>query len=907
MHITARTTLTAFAAALSLAALPACYPDNAHKLGHNLTVHGVVTDLGTGQPLAGVKVTLLSNDNYAPLTTGANGYFQFDDVLQVDNLLVQYQLAGYLTFTLTVNPTLLADGGFSLDGGSFAGFNSADGFDASTALSQVLLQPVSGVVYAGATLAGGAQLALTTLTGTPVYQTTAGTDGAFTFPAVRSGSYLLVVMPWDRDGDMLADTQYFSQGLSVTPNTSSELTHLAINLGDVQKTVVAGSFVSLNHPYPITIAQLQAGVSGILQATGGSIFLTFGAEVDPSLTSFQLVQYEAGGTRFSQPIPLSVTWSHGVTVQLTPGTSLQASDATNVGYQLRIVSLRFADGTAGITAAPNTYGTINFSVQSLPIALANPTPALYLGNQLTATQAATKAVFDANTVWLLDAKNDFVFDTIPNANWSAANPMQLQWPGVPGAVAYHLYMRNTTSPGNSGVGTLDWIEQPNVVIQATDPNQTGTIVATFVSPWSLGLGSSPGVGPWAFGNHIQFAVATQDALGFIAPIDSSKLLDTADTFGGLLNSATFDPASTFPFAATTELGDTFTKTLRLTFSEPMLTANTPTVTSSNARVTVKKVLASAFANGGNPGAALTSATTAFLSLQLGEPGTCTELTVARTATDSIIVLRDASYFAQGATSSVVFLSAAGQFVLEADGISAVDAATNTITLATPLIAGVNLAQGSYACALSGTSTTTVASVSGTTLTVASANLFAVGDAVLFYEPQGAGPPVADFGKVMGVDTAAKTVVLQTAPSTGHTPASLLLPLPPFGAEFVLRNSQSLALLHDVVGSATAQLIFGGPLAGIAVGDKLLIDADGDLKTTADQVQVPVAQVAFAPTGTPAVYSLTVALPATMTLLHNKSKVIFLGDTFQIAGTKDTSGNGPLDPHRDQLTPDGLLY
>ena len=902
MHNTSRP--IALAASLLLAALGGCYPSNPHQLGNTLVVHGVVTDAGTQSPLAGVKVTLLSLDNFPSQTTDAQGYFQFTDVLQQQNLLVQFQLQGYQTVTVAVNPTVLADGGCACDGGvpSFPGFSSGvDGFIANVALVQVLTVPIAGVVYSGPTLAAGAQVALTTLTGTPVQQTKTGSDGSFSFAAVNEGSYELVVLPWDRDNDGLADTQFFQQEVDVTPNTASDLGHLAINLADVQKALVASSFVNLSRAYPITGAQLLAGVSGVLQSASGALFLTFGAEVDPTLTSFELVQLEGGG--FSPPIALNVSWSHGAVATLTPASTLVASDVNSIGYQLRITALRFADGTVAIPASPTAWGTITFSVQTLPQPLANPTPALYLGNQITATDAATKAVVDANTVWLLDANGDFVFDTVQTANWSAGNPIQLQWPSVPGAVRYHLFMRSTTSAGGNQASTLDWREQTNAVLQLPDPGQTQPVIATGVNPWTT-LSGLTSDGPWAFGNHVQFAITSEDALGFTSAIDTTKVLDTADTFGGFITSSTADalglPA---PFTLSTELGNTFTKTLRLVFSEPMLASSQLALVSQGARATIKNVLATAWTNGGAIGSAPNSGATVYLSLQLQTPGTCTEVTLARAAGDTLLPVRDASYFTASASSTYVFLTSAGQLTAQGIGFTAVDTTANQLTLSIPLANGVSLASGSYICSLQGASVGTVAAApTSATITVASAAPFAVGDSVLLFEPQnGSTAPVADFSTIAGVDTQANSVVLSAAPAAGHTTASLLLRMPPFGGEIALRGASPLTLAKDVAGGAGAQLVLNAPASGLAVGDVVLVDADGDLATTDDQAQVKVTQLSFAPTAVPAVYSFSADLPATMTLLHGRSKVIALGDVFSLSGTVDTSGNTTLDPHADQFT------
>jgi hypothetical protein len=346
-------------AAVSLAG---CEPSSAKELGHKLVVHGVVTDSGTGDPLPGVTVTLLSLDDFPSQSTDAHGYFQFTDVLQLQNLLVQFSLSGYRTVTLTVNPSVVADGGVA-DGGiaSFPGFGAnVDGLDASIALSQDLEIPVAGTVYSAGAAAVGAQIALTTSSGVPVYQTKSGAGGSFSFPGVRPATYQLIVLPWDRDADGLSDTQFYSQMLAVSPLSGSDLGHLSIQLVDVEKDLVGSSFVSLSASYPITIAQLVDGVTGVQEGTSNPLFLVFGAEVDQALTSFELVQQTASG--FSADIMLTVAWSHGTTVSLTPAAALSLTTMTSLGYQLRIRSLGFVDGTIAIPAGAASYGTINFTV-----------------------------------------------------------------------------------------------------------------------------------------------------------------------------------------------------------------------------------------------------------------------------------------------------------------------------------------------------------------------------------------------------------------------------------------------------------------------------------------------------------------------------------------------------------------
>ena len=878
------------------------------ELSRHLVVHGVVTDAALASPLAGVKVTLLSVEQARSVTTDPLGYFQFTDVLQVQNVLVQFQKDGYQTVTLPVNPSkLLLDEG-CCDGGqvAFPGFgNNVDGFDASIALSQLVLVPVSGTVYAGTVPAKGAQVLLSTPGGTVGYQAKAGDDGRFTFAGVRPASWNLVVLPYDRDGDGLSDTQLFVKAFDLSASSGSNLGNLVIVLADVQRALVASSFAGLSKPYPVTSADLLGGLTGVLPSPTSALFLHFGAEVDPQLTSFELVAVEAG-SRFSAPVALTVTWDHASVAHLGTGAPLLASSDATVGYELRIRSLRFLDGTVGIAPSPPVYGTIDFSVQALPVALAVPTPGFYLANQFTATQAATQAVVDASTIWLLDANGDFVFDTNPALNFSPVNPPLLSWQHTPGAVRYHLMARNTTSAGGNATGQLDWREL--AAVRAPDPTGNPTVVAQ-VNPWTGGAFGYNG-DPWSFGNHVLFAVVPEDALGFRAPIDEHKVLDISDTFPGLLTGVAVDVNLAFPFNATTELGASFTKAFRLSFSEQLNTTAVPVLTPQSSNLTVKKVLASAFGTSANAPSPvpLDSAPHAFLSLLLGVKGACTEVLLDRSGGDSTVPVRDAGFFA--ASVKALFLNTGGGFLAEA-ALAGANATTNLLTLAAALPGtGALLPRGSLVCALSGAAATLAQLVSsaGATLTVNDATPFFIGEQVLVYEPQTSGAgQIADVRTVSGVDTLAKALVLNGALSGGHTAASLVIPFNGSSGEATLRPSTVLTLTGDVVAGSAVELFVTGP-SSVMVGDTVLIDANGDLKTTVDQVQVKVKEVKFAPAAA-AVYSIVVDLPAGLDLLRGRAFVRALGDSIGVSGTRDTSAGAakPLDPHRGAFTLDGVLY
>ncbi len=891
-----------FALALGLFALvaSACAPKDAHDLGHNLVVHGVVTDAGNGAPVAGVKVTLLGTDSFPSVSTDANGYFRFLNVLQEHNLLVQFQKDGYVFLTRTVNPSVLSDAGCTLDAGACFGGFDLDGFDASTTLVQSISLSVSGSVHAGPDAAKQASVILAdTSSGTAVvaYQTKTGDDGHFTFAAIRPSSYQLWVLPYDRDGDGINDYQFFSQTLGSVLSGATNLSNVVVELRDASDDLEAASFVNVN--YPLTAPQLLAGVTALLQ-TPGPITLQFGSEVDQTFAQFELVQTEANG-RASAPLALTVAWVNNVTVTLTPAAALVPTSAAGTTYQLRIRALRFKDGLVFIAPSPTTFGAINFAVTALPTALASPTPAFYLGAQATATQTATRAVVDASTIWLLDANGDFVFDTVAAANWSLNNPPQLTWQHVPGAARYHVFARNTTSAGNGTGLTLQWREV--TVVAAPDPNTNPTIVAA-ANLFTQGLGYAGS--PWLFGNEVDLAVTSEDVNGFQSPIDGTKILATKDSFGGLITGVAVDVNTTFPFASNVERGSSFVKSLRLDFSEPMNATSPLALTSGSSNLTVGKLNNLGWSNSTTPSATpLNTGTSAFANVSLSVKGACTELLADRAPGDALLPVRDSSLFAAGATSRAVLLNpGAGGFLFEVLNIASVQPAV--ITLGAPIAAAAPAARsGSLLCALQAPATLAKAVTISTSATVVvdDASSFFPGEPVLVYEPQAGGAgQVFDQRLVNGVDTTTNTLVLSAALTAGHTAATVVLAMNVLGGEVALRNPQALALTQDVAGAAGIDLPLAGT-ASVLVGDTVLIDADGDMKTTTDQVQAKVKAVKMAG----AAPAITVDLPTSLTLLHGRARVIALGDSLNVAGVHDTSSaTSKLDTHRDQFTADGTL-
>ncbi len=580
-----------------------------------------------------------------------------------------------------------------------------------------------------------------------------------------------------------------------------------------------------------------------------------------------------------------------------------------IGLAALVIGLSAACSDPGSGAGPSTPPT-------------TPGPSFFIADQFTASQRAVRAVVDAGTIWLLDANGDFVFDSSPDANWNAQTGLALTWRQVPGAVKYHVMARNTVTAPTT------WVEL-RVVDPAPDANLDPTVVVTGVNPWTAGLGT--GGFPWSFGNHVQFAITSEDAQKVVSNMNVSDPLDAADGFPGVITEIAIDDAALpVPFDRRTELGATFDKTVRLSFSEPMITTAPPTLTSQSANVTIRNVNATAWGtSSAAPSVTPPSAAShAFISLALSVKGACSELLVARSAGDRILQVRDTSFFTAGASHRLLFLDGStGGFLGEAIGVAAVDAPSGRLTLGAALVP--DLPSGALVCALSGGGATVTqfvpqfVSSTENHVAVEDPTPFFVGEQVVIYKPQTSGAgQICDLRTVSGVDTVAKVLLLSAAPTDGHDIASVVLPLNGLGGvggEVALRPSATLVLQRDASGGPDTELFVAAHgldrnglerAADVMVGDTVLVDADGDLKTTPDQAQATIKQVKFAPPtgGTPS-YSIVLDLPPSLTLLHGMARVIGMGDSFLVGGTRDTTAAAvtPLDPHRDQFSADGLLY
>jgi hypothetical protein len=556
-----------------------------------------------------------------------------------------------------------------------------------------------------------------------------------------------------------------------------------------------------------------------------------------------------------------------------------------------LVALLLAAAACSDRAAAGADGTAGGPARS-------PAPTFFVADQLTSGRAAARAVVDAGTVWLLDAHGDFVFDADPARNWTAQTGLAVTWSQVPGAVRYHVMGRGTAAP------PLEWKEL--LVLPAPDPRLEPAVVARGVNPWSAGFGTAQN--PWSFGNGVELAVTAEDASGAILGREVSESLVTADAFPGMLAQVEVDSAGLpTPYDASAERGVGFEKVLRLGFSEPMRTTQPPELVPQSANLSVRAVLAAGW--GSTPAAPSSpppaAAAHAFLRLSLRVKGACTELLVARAAGDALLPVRDTFLFAAGSAFRLLFLDgASGAWLGEATGIGALDPALPALALSTPLAAG--LPAGSLVCALSGQEAALAGLVGELAggIAVTDASPVAVGEQVAVHDPSSAGAR-HDLRTVTGIDTVEGHLLLDTPLGAGHGPGSIVVPLPGLGGEVALRPSATLALQRDVAGAPGAELVVSSA-AGLMVGDTLLVDADGDLRTTPDQAQATVTAIRLLPGGAQAVVA---DLPPGLILLHGRARVVGLGDAFRVTGIRDSSAAAPtpLDPHRDQFTADGLLY
>jgi hypothetical protein len=657
----------------------ACAPKKPDSIGTHLVIHGVVYDAGTNDFAPGVQVTLQSLDAFPSVATSDAGYFRFEKVKQLDAQILQLVKPGYESVTVTIDTAKLVGSTQTGTGGTVdANPNGAclvsgaatcqltfdpaqpDAYALVVKMARLVSLPVAGYVYAGGRPGASATVRLLSslVPPTVAYETTTDASGHFLFQSVKAAVYTLAVNPLDTNADGIYEYQYFLWNDLAISGETVNLSNLVIRLLDAQKQILAGSFAvsggsgtSPAGTYPLTVSTALAATA--LQLDPTSFSLHFGAEVNPSLTQFELVAIDQNGASAVLAAPL--TWTKNVIATFTPAAPLVAFPTAAQGYELRIKSLFWADGSAAIAPSPGAWGKITFTVQSLPQPLASPRPDWFVAGTLSADgiRGGTSALVTAGAVRVVDASGDLL------TTWSPAQGLTLQWPPVAGAARYRVYARNTSTAGGGLAPRHDW-QLLGTYQPAFDPTLNAPVVIR-------GVGASPVAAPnvasiwdpvtfgfqglpWLFGNGVELAVTALDALGFESTIDTTKLLSTReDAFGGILTAAAVRAAGADPqpFTEAAERGSDLSKSFRFTFNEPMNGASVPVLTPLTSRLTVNALSAIGWANGAASTTPVNTGTDLYVKASLTIPGTCTEVMETRAVGDLTVRVRDSARLAAG--------------------------------------------------------------------------------------------------------------------------------------------------------------------------------------------------------------------------------------------------------------------
>ncbi len=933
----------ALAVALNLAA---CQGSQTAAPTTRYVVHGVVTDAKTGELLEGARVSFFGTEPLSVATT-ADGYFRFADVSTAHEGIVQASKDGFQARSVRVRLDLSRAFGTDASGTVLV--------DASLALEPLVpaatdgfVLPVAGWVYGAGQPAKGALVALYDTTPTKeryAYQTTCDDQGRFVLPSVKVSRYELRVWPYDRDGNGIADFRLHARNLGqldATAQTEQNLTNLTVNLQETAPDLQGGGFVSLStrsparpSGYPVSITELQVGIEAVLPHDQ-KLFLHWGAEVDADTAVFELHYLDTSGD-LGPVVPVTATWqSNRVIVELTPGRSLFEDSDVASRFRLLITSLRLRDGTVLISPEEQLPGSITFDPWKLPTVLASPQPAPYVADRTTGLQTATAVAFDAAGGWLLDANGDFVGDPIPANHWTNATGIALSWAHVPGATDYRVYARSSLATGPDDrrewkpVRVDGWRPLGNDVYAASTIIASGALRGDF---GRFGLEWEGVPYPLLARATLELAVTSVNAQGVESPIDGAKTLTLSDTARPMLTSVDADFAGAGLLARSLEQGAGFKRIVRMQFSEPVNPAFPPQLAVKSGNLSLTSA-GTPIWSASHPDTTPAHATEVYLPVNLRARGPCTALTLDRAGVpasvniargDKQLFVRDASIFTSGDARRIVFLTAGFGYVTEAAGIASVDTAANLVTLNAGL--EVSLPAGTLACFVSAGAdhvqsilsfqNRTENGANAVDIAVTDPGIFYRGERVLVFKPAdtNGGVALAEVRTVTHVNTETLRMRLSETVSASHSMDSILIPLQ-VAPEYGLRPRRELALVQDVDGASGALLTLptnlppaAQPAQDLMRGDALLIDADGDLRTTTDRFEGTIRSIKQIPDDPATVgvieesSAITVDLPA-MKIVRGRSRVMALGDTFAVTGIHDTSHDAPsetLNTRRDSFS------
>jgi hypothetical protein len=896
----------------------------------NLLVQGIVTDLTSGMPIPGVTITVFPFGAEGDiLTTDVGGYFSRQGVATSSTLLVSYIHPDYAFMSKGFDK--LTDG------------TGLVVIDASAKLQHdVQHARVAGTVYAGDAPAPGVHVYLSAAaTGPYSYTTVADDQGHFAFEDVLEAAYYLRVPPYDGDGDQVNDWAGYSLFIGNIGTTLLNVSNLVVSLPRMTKQLLYTNLLGVTFPasFPTVAADCAPGAAALCSGLGfinpaDDLVFHFGAEVDVATVDVLLRPFEPTGG-YGTALPFVATWSVGDTVlTLNPAADLVADADIHTQYEVTFNSLVWKDGQIAVSQASSTsFQRFRFDLDAGPTLLASPTPAFYTDNIVaTSGQVVDHVTCDADACLLLDQDGFYVggFGAATSA-FTGATGLQLVWPAVPGAHSYNVYARQQN--GISGSDNFrNWYVVTNTIASGTvDPVLGPTVYATGVM--AANVPATPRewadfdptlLGTLTFGSQLEIVVTAVTVDGFESPIDPSRALTLEDRMPAALQTVTAD------VGANPDLGTSrIVKITRLDFNEGMDTAVEPTLTATSGNIMQFVDVGFVGWDPADPTTPQNVSASALVFTELRIRGACTPITCTATynavqpaLSDDRVCVADPSLFA--ATNQVFFLDAATATRAHVvRTVSSINAVNGILTFSAPVVS--TLTPGSILACLATALTDHVATVTNAPASAAvavdDARLFYATEPVMLYDTAG-----DDFvaTTVSTIDTATNTVNLALNPGAVFAGGSTTIQRRPLATEYAYRASTTLALRYDITTAALPvqlDVTIGLTASTVMVGDLLLVDQDGDLRTIGDEYYGKVSAVVMTPDNAGTLgtdesdYHLTIVappagkrpVPAGLFLLHGVSTVTCLGDSLKVVNSvatgptplRDTSGNVGLTPSRDE--------
>jgi len=894
-----------------------------------IVASGRVQDQVTDIPLAGVQVTLLGlvdvDGATIVTTTDENGYFNASGFAVGRQVTAALALDGYLPSTEVHT--------FNVDTSAVATITQPDDFSFSPG-GFIELTPVpandlvvAGTLIANQAIAAGVEVQLLScatsaeLTQYAVQSVTSGTDGTFVFEAVPDGCYTVNVGQYDIDGNGTPDYRVQEVNLGTLSSASQDIGNLQIVLDPTQvENMVFTSLRLLVNPPGGEVPSMpladMIGETYLMPDDDTEITFQLSAPIDPGSIIVELYALDDGAVVEQLAVTATAAAS---TLTVTTGDLPGDSDPDTL-YALRFRQLAWANGEyIQLPTGGNGSSDIFFDVRTPGAYLPNPTAlALYWGSNV---DAAT-GVIDSGNAWDLASSGLAIDDR-------AFGAVQMSWTLATGATEYRLFARWSNDDGDYTGQTWEEIQ----TFGAFGESNIGTTAWGTVDLPSIFTSANWASPSLAWGHTVQLTLASVNAVGDVTPVDPANALELSDSvlLGlDLTTSATLSSNNLDSPATELEYDLTFSEDIRSTFS-PVVT---PLAATSGLRADDDWEWDSAdpWQDTGTLSITVTDERRDACALVNG--------TVTHASGQDYFTLDsdDTDLFAAG--DDLIAFSQ-GNPQMNNGSLITVDSVFNDTIWTEATLAGRSdgatppnystaLNDGDWVCTGTFPTTTGAEAMGAITLSAAgSASDFYIGQSVCFV-PTSDDP--VECAVVQSIDYAGNRLFFEyldidPADDTNDTNALLN---PPSGSRVirmgdnatsfagVMRHAEEIEPIQSVAANTTtiALRVDLGDLEalGVAPGDRVLIDLDGDAVTTADRSLATVAQVArqldttddsntTALTENIVVNAVTPAYGAGATITED-SIVILLGNTAMtitnMGTAEDSSGNSPQTSLYDQF-------